>query len=188
MKEWMPALAVAALLLQGCGTTVTKGGTGPANSAQAATPLAQPVSVPAKATKKLVLNMTGSKVSVEAKDWAAFKEEWRATFEEHARDAGIAFTMQQGEAKPQAEDGTLLSVYVNDYRMVGIGARVFFGSMTGNAFVDAKMKFMDLRTGQAFGEQTYATSSSAWEGVFSGVTPQQVDAIAAEVFSNLKAR
>ena len=41
---------------------------------------------------------------------------------------------------------------------------------------------------QRFGEQTYNTSSSAWEGVFSAMTNRQVDAIAADVVRQVKGR
>jgi hypothetical protein len=88
--------------------------------------------------------------------------------------------------RPFGEAGTMLAVHVNDYRMVGIGARLFFGVMTGNAYIDAKIRFSDLQTGKPFGEQDYNTSSSAWEGVFGKMTLQQVDAIAGGVFRGLK--
>ena len=109
--------------------------------------------------------MTGPKNVVEAKDWAEFKREWRETFGEHARQAGIAYTFAEAGAKPTGEDGTLLAVEVADYRIVGIGARVFFGVMTGNAYIDAKVKAIGLRDGTIFGEQQYSTSSSAWGGI-----------------------
>ena len=96
--------------------------------------------------------------------------------------------MQEGEARGSADSGTLLTVYVNDYRQVGIGARIFLGVMTGNAFIDSKVSFSDLKTGQRFGEQAYNTSSSAWGGVFAKMTPQQVDAIASGVFGEIKGR
>ena len=95
----------------------------------------------------------------------------------------MAFDVQKGEARSSGEAGTLLQVYVNDYRMVGIGSRVFFGVMTGNAFIDAKATFTDLNEGKPFGERTYNTTSSAWAGVFAKMTPQQVDAIASKVFA-----
>jgi len=60
--------------------------------------------------------------------------------------------------------------------------------MTGNAFIDSKVQFADLNNGQVFGAQTYNTTSSAWSGVFGKMTPQQVDAIAAEVFGEFKTR
>ena len=58
----------------------------------------------------------------------------------------------------------------------------------GNAYVDAKIRFADLKSGATFGEQTYNTTSSAWHGVFAKMTPQQVDAIAGEVFGEITRR
>lgn len=181
MKYIVSASLVSIALLTGCASTQ------PAKApSQPAAAKVQSVPVPAAAAKKLVLNMSGPQTVTEAKDWQSFKEEWRATFAEHAKDAGIAFAMQEGEPRHLEEPGTLLSVHVNDYRFVGIGARVFFGAMTGNAYIDARADFLDLQTGKRFGTQAYNTSSSAWDGVFGKMTPQQVDAVAAEVFSELK--
>jgi uncharacterized lipoprotein YmbA len=198
MKSLRRVALLAAVLLAACGTTSQKNSTTaatPAAPVPAAAPEAplpslanQTVKVPAGSGKKVVLNMTGAKVCVEAKDWASFKEEWRATFAEHAKESGIAFSMQDGAKAPAPEAGTLLNVYVNDYRQVGIGARIFFGVMTGSAYIDAKVGFADLNGGPAFGEQSYNTSSSAWGGVFAKMTPQQVNAIATEVFAEIKGR
>jgi hypothetical protein len=131
--------------------------------------------------------MTGSKQVVEAKDWADFKKEWRDTFGEYAKGAKIDFSFVEGEVAPRAEDGTVVRVDVADYRIVGIGMRIMFGIMTGNAYIDAKVKYLSLRDGTVFGEQQYNTSSSAGSGIFAKVTPQQVDAIGNEVFRDLKA-
>lgn len=144
-----------------------------------------PLTVPSASAKRLVLNMTGSAVVTQAKDWPSFQEEWRATFAEHAKAAGVAFDVEKGDARATGQTGTLLQVYVNDYRMVGIGSRIFFGVMTGNAYIDAKASFSDLNDGTAFGERLYNTTSSAWGGVFAKMTPQQVDAIASKVFAEL---
>jgi hypothetical protein len=144
-----------------------------------------PLTTPPASAKRLVLNMSGPATVTQSKDWPAFQEEWRATFAEHAKDAGVAFEVQKGEAHPTGEAGTLLQVYVNDYRMVGIGARVFFGVMTGNAYIDAKASYTDLNDGKEFGARDYNTTSSAWGGVFAKMTPQQVDAIASKVFGEL---
>jgi hypothetical protein len=146
-----------------------------------------PLSMPSLSAKRLVLAMTGPATVTQARDWPAFQEEWRATFADHAKAAGVAFDLQKGDAKPAGEPGTLLQVYVNDYRMVGIGTRIFFGVMTGNAYIDAKAAFSDLNDGTPFGERIYNTSSTAWGGVFAKMTPQQVDVIASRVFGELSA-
>ncbi len=184
----------AALLFGGCATKgVDKPSDAPSATPSAAKPaesaprVATPVSVPAASAKKVVLSMNGPKQVTESKDWAEFKREWRETFAEHAKTAGIAFSFVEGDIPTQALDGTALQVTVADYRIVGIGAKIFFGIMTGNAFIDARIKFANLRDGAALGEQQHNTSSSAWSGMFAKVTPQQVDAIATEVFRDLKA-
>jgi hypothetical protein len=195
MKIATSAAMLALALVTGCASTgrpQTSASTAPATTAPvaAAAPAApaQPPLVPVTSAKRVVLNMTGPATVTQAKDWPAFMEEWRATFADHAKGRGVAFDMQQGDARATGESGTLLNVYVNDYRMVGIGARIFFGVMTGNAYIDAKVSFADLNGGAGFGNRDYNTSSSAWEGIFGKMTPQQVDAIAAQVFGELPAR
>jgi hypothetical protein len=179
---------VTGIFMGGCATKSpdSPNSTATTKPAESAARTTTPVVVPAASAKKVVMSMTGPKTVVEAKDWADFKREWRETFADYAKAAGIEFGFVEGEAKPQALDGTILQVNVADYRLVGIGARLFFGVMTGNAFIDAKVKFMNLRDGAPFGEQQYNTTSSAWSGIFAKVTPQQVDAIGAEVFRDLK--
>jgi hypothetical protein len=184
-------LSILAIALTGCATTKGKQDTAqsaPSDNAAAADSTAAPLvplTAPAASTKRLVLNMSGPDFVTQAKDWPAFQEEWRATFADHAKEAGIAFDVQKGEARPTGETGTLLRVYVNDYRLVGIGARIFFGVMTGNAYIDAKATYTDLNDGRGFGERAYNTSSTAWAGVFAKMTPQQVDQIATKVFGEL---
>jgi hypothetical protein len=131
--------------------------------------------------------MTGPKNVVESKDWPEMKREWRETLAEHAKGAGVTYTFADTAPTSSAEEGTLLLVTVADYRIVGIGMRIMFGIMTGNAFIDAQVVYTNLRDGSKFGEQQYNTSSSAWGGIFAKVTPQQVDQIATSIFAQLKA-
>jgi hypothetical protein len=157
-----------------------------ASVAPDATPL-PPLTMAPISAKRLILNMTGPAAVTQAKDWSAFQEEWRATFADHAKAAGVAFDVQKGDAHSIGEAGTLLQIYVNDYHMVGIGSRIFFGVMTGNAYIDARASYSNLNDGNAFGERAYNTTSSAWGGVFAKMTPQQVDVIASKVFAELGA-
>jgi hypothetical protein len=189
LKITLAIAFTSALFLGGCATKPVDNQSGTASTAATSnTPRATaPVVVPAAASRRVVMAMTGPKQVTESKDWPEFKREWRETFGEHAKAAGIQFTFVDGDTRPVGEDGTLLMVTVADYRIVGIGARIFLGIMTGNAFIDAKIKFANLRDGASLGEQQHNTTSSAWSGIFAKVTPQQVDAIATEVFRDLKA-
>lgn len=189
MRKIVLIALLGAAVLSGCASTTPSGaapGTLPATTAAPAVPVQPPVKIPVASAKKVVLVMTGSKAVVEAKDWAAFKEEWRDTLSEYAKQDGIAFSIQDAAPPPGLEAGTVLAVYVNDYRWVGIGARIMLGIMSGNAYIDAKVNYRDLKTGQNFGAQDYNTSSSAWQGVFGKMTPQQVDSIGLQIFSQFK--
>lgn len=107
------------------------------------------------------MNMTGAKIATDAKDWDAFKSEWRAIFQEQAAAAGVPFEWQEGEPRAMGQPGTLLSVHVDDYRYVGTGARIFFGVMTGNAYINAQARFTDLRSGGARGPAQEARLNSS---------------------------
>ena len=190
MRQITLAFAIAATLLLGGCATPRSDSAGSASSTAAPEParrVASPVSVPAALARVVVLSMTGPQQVVEAKDWADFKREWRDTFADHAKAAGIAFSFAEGEPRPLGQDGTLLIVTVADYRMIGIGSRLMFGIMTGNAYIDAHIRYASLRDGATLGEQQYNTRSSASSGIFAKVTPQQVDTIATEVFMDLRA-
>lgn len=191
MKKHLALALLGIGILSGCASTAPSGSapagsSTPASSTVPAAPVLQAVTVPAASARKVVLVMTGSKAATEAKDWGAFKEEWRSTFSDYAKESGIAFSVADRTPTLGGEAGTVLSVYVTDYRMVGIGARIWLGVMTGNAYIDAKVDYRNLRTGQSFGAQDYNTSSSAWSGIFGKMTPQQVDSIGKQVFSGFK--
>jgi hypothetical protein len=149
--------------------------------------IAEPINIPIASSRKLVVLMTGPKTVLDAKDWPDMKKEWRDTFADHAKQNGISCTFVDAAPAPSSEEGILLMVNIADYRMVGIGMRILFGVMTGNAYMDAKVGYLNLRDGSKFGDQQYNTSSSFIGGIFSKVTPQQVDQIAASVFAEIKA-
>lgn len=166
----------AALCLAGCAANVVKSGP----DAQAA------IHLPPAASKGVVLAVTGSTTATQSKDWADFKGAFRGAVAAEAAAANMPFSMEEGEPRATGQDGTLLSVYVNDYRYVSTGARFGLGVFTGNAFVDAKVRFLDAKTGQPYGEQQLNTSSSAWQGVFSAMTDKQLQAIAKDLVEDIK--
>jgi len=169
------AVATVVVLLTGCAANVTRGSTDAAMSR-----------VPPTAATRLVLNVTGSDASLKSSDWADFKREWTENFAEESTKAGIPLVVQDGPAKATGEAGTLLSVHVADYRFIRPGTRYAVGIMAGNAYIESTLTFRDLRTGEVFATQAANTTSSAWQGVFSPMTNKQVEAIAADVFRQIK--
>ena len=185
MRYFACTLIVTSSILAGCASK--QPATQAPASTQAATRSPAPIRIPAASTQRIVMSMTGPKQVIDSKDWGDFKREWKDTFSEYAKEAKITFDFIEGEVRPNNQDGTMLIVDVADYRMVGIGSRIMFGIMTGNSFIDAQVKYSNLKTGETLGEQQFNTTSSAWSGIFAKVTPQQVDSIGLEVFKNFKA-
>src|SRR5690606_33370829 len=79
--------------------------------------------------------------------------------------------------------GTLVVVTVTDYRYVSTGARYGLGVMTGNARAEAEATFHVLPEQRLAGTREYSTSSTAWQGIFSAMTPKQLAAIAAQMIA-----
>ena len=174
-------LVTAALIgaaLAGCAATVQRGPTADA----------APIRIPAESSRNIVMNVTGSSVATESDDWEPFKGEWRAAMAAAAASRGAGFSTQEGAPRATGQPGTLVIVDVNDYRYLTPGARFGLGVMIGNAYVDAKVRFADLKTGASLGERTYNTSSSAWQGIFSAMTDKQVQAICREVIAEIDPR
>lgn len=181
---WLMAVI---FVITGCASTPRSQGAGAPTEEAVPARIASAVTVPAVSARKIVLTMTGPAMVVDAKDWPEMKREWRETFADHAKAAGIDYEFADAPPAFGERDGTLLEVYVSDYRIVGIGMRILFGIMTGNAYIDADVGFVNLRDGSKFGDQYYKTTSSAAGGIFAKMTPQQVDKIATNVFIDFKA-
>jgi hypothetical protein len=183
-------LAVAALALGGCAATVERGTSATNTSAgTAAAPSQQQPSmkIPTESGKRLVLNIQpGPKLAATDSGWPDFKKEWIDITKEQATGQAMAFATQDGEAKATGEQGTLVVVRINDYRHVTVGKRIAFGVFSGNAYIDSQVEFRDLATGKLHGERAYNTSSSAWGGVFSAMTPKQIYALADEIIVEIK--
>ena len=177
MRVLAISLTLCVALFTGCAATVTK-----------SSPDAQPLGVPAESAKHIVLNVTGSEVATESKYWDGFKSLWNEAMTREAAAAGRRLTIQEGNTRPASEPGTLVVVYINDYRWVSACARIAVGIMTGNAFVDSKVSFVDLQSGKQIGERSYNTSSSAGQGIFSAMTDTQVTAICKEIVAEIQPR
>ena len=147
-KRWMGIGTLSlAVLLAGCAATVKKQDGG------------APVPVGTKAPgKHVVLNLTGSDVTMSAKDWTGFKGIWNDECSDEFHEAEAQFSMQDGAPQPTGSEGALVVVNVVDYRYVSIGARVMFGIMTGNAFINAQVGFRDLKTGDTWASERSLTT------------------------------
>jgi hypothetical protein len=176
MKFFLCSLSAAAVLLTGCAATVQK-------SSDIAL-----IKVNPESARHIAMYVTGPRQVIASADWAAFKREWYSAMRVAAETIGARFSWQDDKANPTGEPGTLMVVNVNDYRYLSAGSRIAFGRLTGNAFVDSSVQFMDLKTGALLGEKRYNTSTSAWQGRLAPMTDKQIQAITAEIAAEIKAR
>lgn len=169
-------IVVTALALGGCAATVSRTSASEAPELRAA-------SVP---TNKVALFITGAPAMQKSTDWHTFCAEWRTAFDSAASAAGLSFAYFEAEPAHQPAGTTLVKISVNDYRYLTPGARFGFGIMTGNAFIDADAEFIEMPSKRRLGSRKYATTSSAWQGVFSAMTNKQVAALSTEIVQDLK--
>jgi hypothetical protein len=165
MKLAATMIAICAMALTGCAVRME----GAENH--------KPIAVGAAAAKKVVLGIDGSDIATRADSWPTMKESFHEGCKEEAKLAGLQLDFQDGAARPTGEPGTLLALYVNDFRYISTGMRLGIGIMSGNAFIYANTKFLDLQSGAVWGERPYTTESSAMEGIGSAMTAKQAQAI-----------
>lgn len=175
----LPVVFVVLALLGGCAATVQR----------SQIPESAPsMNIPAESARRVVLNMQLDPRHPQDSGWNDFKQEWIDITKQQSLAQGYEFAAQDGAPQPTGQAGTLMVVRIDDYRHVGVAARVMLGIMTGNAFIDAKVEFRDLQSGKLYGERSYNTSSSAMQGVFAPVTPKQIYALADEALAEIKRR
>lgn len=176
LPRFLAAVAAAAVLA-GCAAQVTRGGGADDR-----------VTLPPTASQRLVVSISATPATRQTAHWPDFAAEIRRAFETEARSVDMPIAFQEGPARPTGEAGTLLAFEVQDYRWLSTGARYGLGVMTGNAFVNARLQFQDLKSGASYGSRTVNTSSSAWQGVFSAMTDKQLQAIARDTLADLRRR
>lgn len=142
----------------------------------------KPIAVGSAAAKKVVLGIDGSDIATRADSWPKMKDAFHEGCQEEAKTAGLQVDFKDGAASATGEPGTLLALYVNDFRYISTGMRLGIGIMSGNAFIYANTKFQDLQTGTLWGERPYTTESSAMEGIGSAMTAKQAQAICKNMF------
>ena len=175
MKSLTLVILSVAVLLGGCAANVRQ-----------SSPQSAPVAVSPDSSKYIVLNISGSEQAMQSPSWPQLVAEWRKAMTETTEAAGVRMSVQEGEARATGEQGTLLAVFVNGFRYVSPGARYAGGVFTGNAYLGARVKFMDLKTGELLGERSYNTASRGGQGIFAPMTDRQVRAMAGEIMGEMR--
>lgn len=175
-------LILGVLFLAGCAATVSQTSTSPTSSSAA----------PQMSGASLVAVVTGSPAMQASSDWSSFLAEWQESLAASAETAQMPFVFVKDEASIPSRTSILVRLTVNDFRYVSTTKRYMLGVMAGNAYMDVDANYIALPANKPLGSKKFNTSSSAWEGIFSAVTPKQVrtvsDLIVKDVASTAPAK
>ncbi|MBZ9780844.1 hypothetical protein K9857_04655 [Pseudomonas sp. REP124] len=159
-------------LLSGCAAKVKSGGT-------------ESLAIPESAKHNLIVNFQGNNKVQQNEDWPRLKQEWTEALHNEATRAGYSL-LDTKASIPADKDGVGIRINVTNFRYITPGARYGAGVMVGNAWVNSSADYSDIKSGRLIGTRTYDTSSSAWEGIMSAMTKEQVEAIAQQIISDIK--
>lgn len=174
------AALLAAALLSSCAATVQR----PASPGGAS----EAVIVAPATTKHLVLVLEPGPGISRDENWAALREEWVTSLSAIAPQHGLRGTVvDTAPGKLDAGD-LLVNVHVKDYRYKSQAARYGLGVMTGNAHLTLDLTYKAPPDGRVIGTRSVSTTSSAWQGIFSAMTPKQVEAVVTDIVETAKPR
>ena len=173
-------LLLAAVLLAGCAATVQRPASPEASSEKA-------IAVPATTRHLIVVLQPGPGIARD-ENWAALREEWVTSLTAIAPRHGLRGTVADNAPARLGNDDLLVNVRVNEYRYRSQAARYGFGVMTGNAYMYLDLTYKAPPDGRVIGNRNVSTKSSAWQGIFSAMTPKQVEAVVGDIVATAAPR
>ncbi|MDM0114877.1 hypothetical protein QTI66_22195 [Variovorax sp. J22R133] len=174
LKLILVSMAVA---LTGCAANVTRH-----------TTPAERLPLSPVATKRIAVDVQGSKAMAASDDWDKFRAEWQVGMAEAATAAGMKYVPLEAALSPHAAPTTLVTLKINDYRYVTQVVRVAVGIITGDAYINTDVAFAELPGPKPVGTRNYATTSSMMQGVFSPMTENQIRGISNEIVKEIAMR
>lgn len=167
-------------LLMGCAANVQRAAS-PEDTSQ------QVIAAPADTRHLVVVLVPGPDIARD-ENWAALREEWVASLSAIAPQHGLRGSVVDQPPSTWEAGDLQAHVLVNDYRYRSQAARYGFGVMTGNAYMYLDITYKAPPDGRVIGTRTVSTKSTAWQGVFSAMTPKQVEAVVADIVQTVSPR
>lgn len=173
MKVTGVAFLALFMLISGCSATVKTGDS-------------SDLALPAETRNNVVVSFQGNEKVRANPDWQRVKSSWRSALQSEAAAAGVKLSERKWGEAASKQPGLAVAIYVTNFRYLTSSERYGLGVMVGNAWVNSSVTYSDVETGAPFGTRTYDTSSSAWEGVLSAMTDEQLQAISKAMIRDIK--
>lgn len=172
MRAAVIALAII-FTLSGCAASVKKTGE-------------DQLSIHSDAKRSIIVDVRGSEWVQSNSEWLKFRAAWLTALREEAAAAGVKYS-DLGKAKRlNPYPATFVDIDVSNFRYISKDERYGLGVMVGNAWINSRVSFIDWQSRDLIASRKYDTSSSAWEGVFSAMTKEQIQAISKEIISEIR--
>ncbi|WP_137971471.1 DUF4410 domain-containing protein [Pseudomonas sp. F(2018)] len=136
------------------------------------------------ARRNVLVSLNGSEQAESNESWQDLRHSLHSNLDDQAFHSLYRMT-HVAERRTIDVPGVLVSVDVTNFRYLSQIRRSFLGPTTGNAWVDAKVAFYDLQSGELLGNRTYRTTSSGWGTFFSNMTERQVQALSAKIIDEI---
>jgi hypothetical protein len=171
-------LLLSALLLAGCAATVQRADA-PGSEARVVAP---------PSTRHLIIVLEPAAGIARDENWDALREEWVTSLSAIAPARGLRGTVADRAPARLEDDALLVVARVEEFRYRSQAARYGFGVMTGNAYMTLELEYRAPPDARVIGSRRVSTRSSAWEGVFSAMTPKQVEAVVTDIVDGVVQR
>ena len=136
--------------------------------------------LPSDARSQLIVNFKAGNNVFRNAYWDQFKSSWRAAIQREASSYGYSVTEQVGPISTAPTPGLLLVIKVNDFRYVTES------EPADDAWVDARVIYLDAQTAKEYGERSYNTNAPSWEGISSAMTDVQIQAFATGIVDEIR--
>jgi len=166
-KGTYPILAITLVSLVGCAAAVKQSSNGPE-------PI---VTNPQKGAGSIAVTLTASSEVKNNDDWKSFFNEWQSAIPDAATDQNATAVVLDDDTSIPSSAKILIRIKVNEFRYVSTTKRYLFGIITGNADMNIEADFLGLPSMQLLGSKNISTTSHTLEGIFSAVTPKQVETV-----------
>lgn len=141
---------------------------------------AAPLAIPTDSRTQLIVNFKAGNQVFRNAHWDKLKSSWHAAIQKEASTYGYTVSEQVGPITTSSAPGLLLIVKVDDFRYATES------ESDDEAWVDARVIYLDAQTAKEYGERSYNTTSPSWEGIAQAVTEAQIKALAKSMIDEIR--
>lgn len=182
-RSTLVSTLILALTLTGCATRITQSNQieAPASANRYST--TAPTSN-VKLNGNVAVLLTANSAVMQKSGWLELESDWEKILPKIASAEKTNAAMISNESALTRNQTMLVKVKVNDFRYTSTAKRILLGVMAGNAYMDLEVEYIQLPSKRVLASKRINTTSSAWEGIASAVTPRQIQTVSKQIIQD----